>query len=1101
MCLLSRSSRSTLRGCLFCLTVCWCSGQGFTARAEDPNLLEIFTHPPKSARPWVFWYWMNGCVSAEGITADLEAMQRIGIGGAYLMPIRGPSERSACEHPIAQMTPEWWELLRHTMREARRLDLELGMHACDGFAVAGGPWIDPQHSMQKVVWSTTRVNAASAVPLRLPQPETNEDYYRDIAVLAFPSLVSAEQADTQPLAITTSLPDFDASFLSTGEPGKRVRREDPGWIEFRYSLPFTCRSITITPDGNNYQAHRLLLEVSDDGKNYRRVCRLTPPRHGWQNGDGTVTHSIVPTTATHFRFQFDKEGSEPGSEELDSAKWSPVLKVQRIELACEPRIHQYRGKSGAVWRISERTTNDQIPQELCIRREELVDLTDKLGADGTLDWKAPPGEWTILRMGHTSTGMRNETGGAAQGLECDKLNRAAVELQFVKWFGEIRRQVGPELANEVLRVFHVDSWECGSQNWTAGFREYHKTKHGCDPVLHLPAMAGYPVESVDASENFLRDVRETISELLTQNFFHTLRELSHNCGCQFSAECVAPTMLCDGMQHFREVDIPMGEFWLNSPTHDKPNDILDAVSAAHVYGKPVVQAEAFTELRMNWREKPSELKSLGDLHLCLGVNRLVFHVFTHNPCLDRRPGMTLDNIGLFFQRDQTWWEPARAWIDYLSRCQALLQVGDPVVDIAVYTGDELPRRSLLPEKLVPLLPGLLGDKVVARETKRLANEGVPITESPPGVRHGANINTPGDWVDALHGYHYDSLNYDALSQHTRVKSGKLCLEGGSCYSLLVCPPEEARMSKQLRGIVSRANSRFPVAEKFAAANLASLGLPRDFSAKEITGEAADGIAWTHRRTKSADVYFVSNQLQKSRTLCASFRVTGRLPETWDPVTGECNSCQLWKAGEALTQLELELPPIGSLFVIFQTVSATREKAKASVPNSLKVVGQLNGPWIVRFEPGRGAPIQAQRFDSLQDWTTQADPTIRFYSGTAIYEKTFSWNRVPLSGEKVWLDLGEVKDLGVVQLNGKECGIAWTPPYRVEIRAALRQGENKLEIAVTNTWHNRLLGEALKPAAQRTTWTTASLPPKDSALEPSGLLGPVTLTTQPEANQR
>jgi hypothetical protein len=623
-------------------------------RADE--LIHDFQNPPEAARPWVFWYWMQGAVSRKGVTADLEAIKRAGIGGAYLMPIKDVTNPPLLEPPVRQLSPEWWAMLRFAFSEADRLGLKFAMHDCDGFATAGGPWITPDLAMQKVVWSETQIAGGKFIQTNLPQPPTNESFYRDIAVLAFPT-PEGEAVTTRTVVprVTSSVAGVDAQGIVDGS--KRFRSDEPCWIQYEFAGPFTCRSITIRPDGNNYQALRLMLEASDDGKNFHSLGRLETPRHGWQDSDADYTFVIVPTTARLFRFVYDPAGSEPGAEDLDSAKWKPVLKIQSLELSSAVRIPNYEGKSGAVWRKSSRATAELIPDNLCVPLNRITNLTSRVNAAGKLVWDAPPGRWTILRIGHTPTGHRNETGGGGKGLECDKFNPAAARVQFDGWFGETIRQVGPKLAGRVLKVFHVDSWEAGSQNWSPVFRDEFVKRRGYDPTLYLPAFAGIPVGSAEISERFLFDVRQTIADLTAENFFGTMAKLAHKHGCEFSAESVAPTMMSDGMRHFGNVDVPMGEFWLRSPTHDKPNDMADAISGAHVYGKNIVQAEAFTELRLQWDEQPAMLKALGDHNFCLGINRFVLHVFMHNPWMNRLPGMTLGGVELFFnatRRGGTW---------------------------------------------------------------------------------------------------------------------------------------------------------------------------------------------------------------------------------------------------------------------------------------------------------------------------------------------------------------------------------------------------------------------------------------------------------------
>ncbi len=1088
-----------LFGCLLCLTIV----HPTFARAND--LQSAFENPPPNAAPWAFWYWNKGAISRTGITADLEAMRDAGIGGAYLMSIKGPDPQ-LWDQPVVQLTPEWWDMVRHAFREADRLGLEIAMHDCDGFATAGGPWITPEKSMQKLVWSETRVTDSQQFDGKLSTPATNEGYYCDIAVFAIP--VHADANSSLLPRVTTSLPDFDAQFLATTASDQRLRLDEPGWVQYEYNKAFTCRTITIHPDGNSFQANRLLVSVSDDGQNFRDLVRLEPPRHGWQNGTGSVTHAIPATTAKFFRLTFDPAGTEPGAEDLDSAKWKPTLKIRGIELGGQPRLHQSESKNGQVWRVSRRTTEEQVSNSDCVSLETIVNITKHLQSDGTLTWKVPAGEWLILRMGHTSTGTHNETGGGGRGLECDKFNPKIVQLQFDRWFGEIIRQIGPKLTHDVLKGFHVDSWECGSQNWSSVFPAEFQRRLGYDLTPYLPVLAGIPITSANVSERILFDVRQTITDLIVDNFFGTLAKLSHAHGCRFSAECVAPTMMSDGMRHFGSVDLPMGEFWLRSPTHDKPNDMLDAISAAHIYGKPIVQAEAFTELRMAWDEHPGLIKALGDRQLCLGANRFVYHVFNHNPWLDRQPGMTLDPIGLYFQRDQTWWSAAKAWVDYHKRCQAMLQAGEPVVDIAVFTGEDIPARAVLPESLVTTLPGIVGKEAVAREKIRLANIGTPLRELPRGVSHSANMSNPADWIDPLRGYAYDSVNPDALLRLATVKEGRLELPGGASYRLLVLPvarplsphPElqSPAVAKQLSNFV--AEGATVIDSPIQADSFAAHGIEPDFLAFTTQGQRLNNIAWNHRRSDDADWYFVSNQSDSAQEVIVSLRENGKQPEIWDPLTGEIQAANKWSTIKGRTVFPLQLEPSGSLFIVLRDATELTGRDDGTNWREFKEIKPLSPPWTVEFDARKGGPSDPIEFAQLADWSQHADDKIRHYSGTAVYRHTFDWNN---SAPRVWLDLGQVANLAEVRVNNIACGFAWTPPYRVEITDALREGTNKLEIAITNTWANRLIGDARLPPEQRVTWTTAPSLPADAKLLPAGLFGPVRLLrenqppTQPE----
>lgn len=1099
-----------------------------------------------SAKPWVFWYWMSASVSREGITADLEAMKEAGIGGAYLMPIKGPAEPPLMTPPINQLSPEWWEMVKHAMNEADRLGLKIAMHASDGFALAGGPWITPELSMQKVVWTETHVDGGINIDTLLQQPETNEGYYEDIAVLAFPSLPGTGQnTGTVIPHVTTSIPNVSAQMLVTPGNQESFKSEEPCWIQYTFDKPFTCRTITIRTKGNNYQAHRLIIQTSNDGRNFQTVTRLQPPRHGWQDTDADVTHVINPVTAQYFRFVYDKEGSEPGAEDLDAAKWKPVLKVCGIELSSAPHINQFEGKTGEVWRISTRTTAEQVPDTLCLNKDSIIDITEHMKA-GRLTWHIPPGRWTILRMGHTSTGHTNYTGGAGKGLECDKFNPQAITLQFDRWFGEAVKQAGPALASRVMSIFHVDSWECGSQNWSPVFRAEFKKRRGYDLFAYLPAMAGIPVQSADVSERFLHDIRQTIAELVVDNFYGIMAKMAHKNGTAFSAESVAPTMTSDGLLHYGSVDVPMGEFWLNSPTHDKFNDMLDAVSGAHIYGKPLIQAEAFTTVRMAWDEYPGMLKAVGDRNYALGVNRFVYHVFAHNPWMDRKPGMTLDGVGLYMQRDQTWWKPGKEWVTYAQRCQQLLQQGRPVVDVAVFTGEETPRRALLPEKLVSTLPGIFGADVVEREAARVANAGVPMREMPAGVTHTANTTTPQDWPDPLRGYKYDSFNKDVLLRLAKVNNGRIELPGGASYGVLVIPasPDNTMtpaVAKRLLELVKEGATimiagvpdHSPSLEKYPACDaqlkqvtdellggtfdtganhismkklgkgsvvhcpyqaptLEALGIARDVIATDEQGKPAAGITWTHRKKDDRDIYFISNQQDTTRIINLSLRVSGRTPILYDAVTNEACEAGTWKSSEGHTTLPVRLEPNASLFVTFMNTTSEQERNTGKNWHEITAASTLtlNNAWKVTFDPAFGGPKQPVEFESLTDWSKNTNESIRYYSGTAIYTYKFTWKDE--NAARVWLDLGQVANIAEVTLNGKPCGILWTRPYRLGITNLLQEEENQLTIAVTNTWANRLIGDHALPEAQRITNTTAPFRLEGKPLLEAGLLGPVKI---------
>ena len=1060
------------------------------------------------SRPWTFWYWMYGAVSREGIKADLQAMKDVGLGGCYLMPIRGTADAPSDlpplgEAPAQQLSPHFWEMVDYALSQADSLGLQMGVHICDGFALAGGPWITPEESMQKVVWSDTIVSyedfgAAGAAgaggsfapfalravpPSLLPPPATAAGgYYEDIAVFACPVVCD-----------TAALPAPAVSGTISRDEKGTFRSKVPGYIEYTFGHPVTVRSVEVWPSANNLQSQRLLVQaLTGDGGDWHTLRQLTPPLQGWQNTTAPTpgvkstnhyTYSLPETTARRFRFCWTPEGTPPGAEDMDAAKWAPVLKLNDIRLSAEPVIDQYESKNGSVWRRTESLSPNPSLQG---------------GGDILLPLKSLV---RILRFGHTTTGHQNATAGGGKGLECDKFSVAAVEKQLDSWFGLFMQR--PH-ARHIIQYMHVDSWECGSQNWSRHFAGEFRRRRGYDLLPFLPVYAGVPIDGMEearalglTSDRVLHDIRLTINDLLHDVFFKTVARKAREYGVGLSCESVAPTMVSDGMEHYRHADLPMGEYWLNSPTHDKPNDMLDAISGAHIYGKPIVQAEGFTEVRGVWDETPASLKTLLDRNLALGMNRLFFHVFTHNPWTDRKPGMTLDGIGLFFQRDQTWFPEARAFVDYVTRCQRWLQRGWPVTDIAVFTGDGMPRRAWRPEQLADILPGLVGDSRVAREQRRRANDGVPMEESPVGVRHNANIADPAEWVNPLNGYGYDSVNPDVLQSLGRAGTGPAptwCND----YRALVIPQGTFLSPESKARIDSLRQSGMTVIDTpWRQATLD--GLAPDVS-------LPPGIAFCHRRDDNTDIYFLANQQDHEQEFYATFRVRGKDVTIYDPMTDSYTSpIEDINVADTMTVVRMTLLPRQSLFVLFDAKGITpRVVAKWTSPLEPRMTRNRDAQQRPSRQKGEVSPWQLHfresglrmKSDTLFSWSGHGDSSVRYFSGHVIYQTTLRYRPSKNATGRAVLSLGDVRDIAHVWLNGHDLGILWMPPYETDITGYLHKGKNTLEIEVVNTWHNALRGLDQGTPPYDGIWTNARYRTKGDGLMPAGLLGPVKIVTEP-----
>ncbi len=1105
------------------------------------HLKKAFVAPDAEAKPWVYWYWMNGSDTREGISADLQAMHDIGIGGALTMFIGDTIHRTGIPKAYRQMSPEWWQLIRYTFSEADRIGVQVGMSAGDGWATAGGPMIDPEHAMKKLVWSFTAVEGGKAVKQMMPLPPQysgtyqdlgnplpdNYKFYRDIACYAIPDAPG----------LTSRMTDF--RFTSQSDiPNRDIHRLFDGnirdeafiasgrhYIQVTFDQPFLCRSIRIFAPlsfaAYPYYAASMEVEASQDGIKFEPVTRLEPDQHSWFEFGTPVTFRIPDTKARIFRLLFNTDENIPVSMRYVGAIQKSLV-LSEIELSPFPWIDHFEAKAAYRSRIApENRTGYSVSDALT--PDKIINVTKFLDSTGMLKWKAPEGNWIILRLGYTLTGQENSPAGGGKGLESDKLDPEATRILFKGWLGKTLDEVGRDKAGKTFPLAHVDSWEAGTQNWTGNFIEEFRGKRGYDPVPWLPALVGIPVDSSLETERFLYDFRLTLIELMNDNFYGEIAGLAHRNGLRFSAEASGPVMISDGMLHHKYTDVPMGEFWRDDPSpYDKPEDILEAVSGAHIYNHNIVQAESFTDLESKWYEHPFALKAQGDYNLCKGVNKIFFHVYAQQPFIGKQPGITLDHIGLHFNRGQIWWNQAKGWIDYLTTCQSLLQQGYQVADLLCYTGDEVPSRALLPDQL--------------------------------------NVKLP-------EGYQYLCINSDALLHQVACEAGKLKLPNGALHKILILPDDAYLGNGAYRIELIRK------LEEWVKSGLILVGpRPKDVTGlkdyalhkKELdriagdlwgridghaitsnrtgkgvvywgeplqnilTGEKVlpdlifgsnDSLAYTHRIVGKDDLYFISNQENKVRHVRVSFRDNGKMPEIWDPLLKTTDKVFTSRIENDRISFNLALAPYQSLFVVFDKarkkekhitlcrcdgvpleLAANRNDFTPSVCGSdvpvlqvfhpgsyelgfsdgsvkiVKVEGELEpvavrGSWKITFGEHQGLPAGfALSADTLFSLTKHTNPDVKYFSGTATYETTFEYNREPEDRQNRYhLDLGKVDNIPRVKLNGKDLGLVWTSPYTVDITQALKKGKNSLVVEVTNTWNNRIVRDMELPLKERVSY--------------------------------
>jgi hypothetical protein len=1057
----------------------------FTPLCVTADELErSFPNPPASAKPAIWWFWGESVTTDHGITQDLEALKRAGFGGVVVY------EQLFTDRPgaLKSLSPEWLARFRFAVAECARLGMTLEVNASNGY-VAGGPWITQELGMQRLIASETMVDGGNAVSVSLPKPRTRHAFYRDVAVLAYPTPAGGETG-ALPEPVVTSEPagvDLKSLFSVDGKaviPPPADKR--PVLIQFDYGRPCTVRSVSYSSrakakgliiatqvpsswaDDFYGQGMRFIpplgrIEASVDGVKWRVIREL--PAFGTQIDGWTQRTAAFPaTTARFFRLSLDVKDED--------------LTISGVALHGAARIDQWEIKSGNV---ADFSNSDQTPDYAgneTIDPAAIVDLTNKCDAEGKLKWDSPPGRWTILRLGHTPTGAKTKHGRhEGLGLECDKLSAAATKVQFENYVGvllrEARRVPGAKISG-----INIDSAEHGSQNWTADFEAQFEKRRGYSMRKYLPAMMGRVVANRETSDKFLFDVRRTIADLMSDEYFGTFQKLCHAEGMTSMAQApgLATCMPSDNIQAKGRADIPMGEFWMSQP--DGTIDCKEAASAAHVYGLPVAAAESFTGSRSD--AHPAMMAPFANAALSLGINRFVVLAYIHQPWDDRKPGVTQDRFFLPYQRHNTWWDDGAGFWNSLTRSSHLMRKGHPVCDLLYHLGNDTPLK-IATWRMRPVPPAgydydVCGDEVLIDRAS--VRDGRIVL--PDGMSYRMLVLAGGNRMTLAAAGKLRTLVHDGAAVLGPVKpEGSPSLADGPAGD-----DEVRKIADELwdKGRVIRGVT--------PAAALASLKTPPDF---EVLGNEGSGkFLHAHRRTDDAEIHFVANHESRGRKITALFRTTDRVPQRWDAATGNISALSGWREVEGRTEVPLVLEAWESAFIVFRKpgVSATKRPAPGGLTADLPVKQELKGPWSVRFSSGGGAPEQSS-FPELISWSDHPDAGVRHFSGAAVYTKDFDLPEIP-PGRRLILDLGKVAVLASVKINGRDLGVLWKQPFAIDVTDALRPGRNNLEIRVVNTWVNRLIGDAALPEDQRIAWATWSPFKPGDALPPSGLLGPVML---------
>lgn len=872
----------------------------FAASLEDG-----FRNPPSTAKPHTWWHWMNGNVTKEGITADLEAMAEIGLGGAQIFD-------AGCNipaGPLAFNTPEWFDTIKYAAAEARRLGLELCLPNCSGWSSSGGPWNPPENGMKFLDWTETEVTGPTTFKGVLKQPPNPHGFYADIAVLAMPV----------PAAERTSM---KAAGAKVDQSGKQTTFTFPAAYT---ASGLSCRILC----GWSWSAvGKVRIETSDDGTTFKPAGERTVQlaAHGVSDNGVRFIPFAHTITARAFRLTFDMPAF------LNVSVVDPVLESKMVIGDLAAKTFRVRTPVPTETIVA---TADQV-----VAKDRLVNLTAKMGKDGSLVWDVPAGTWRILRLGFAANGRRNHPASdKGVGLEVDKLSKAAMDFHFEAYVAKLCKHLGP-LAGNVssgLNNILVDSYEVGSQNWTQGFEKEFKARRGYDITPWLPVLAGHVVGSTDESERFLWDFRRVVADLFAENYAGELTRKCHEYGLACSIE---PYGSCpsDNLQYGQDVDIPMGEFW-NSGSVGGNNGVGNSrfpAYLAHVWGRKYAATESFTAApggpAGRWQTMPVHLKAQGDRVYANGVNRIIYHRFTHQPWVGDTylPGMTMGKWGMHFDRTQTWWKQGKNWISYQTRCQYLLQEGQIVSDGLFFCGEDAPNDGGNTDGATgrpASLPYGYNWDICAREAflkLRVVNGNVV---APSGVPYRMVV---------LHGT-------DTMSLPILKKVGELVDAGAKVVGaikpvkapgLVGYPSADGDVRKLADAIWAKG-----VLTCSADEALERLGVAPDFTCDRQKGRdlTCDSVAYIHRTYGAeGDGYFVAMPNAASTSVECSFRTAGRLPELWDAEDGSVRPAPVWRVENGRTYVRLDFRPSGSVFVMFRK-PATGDHAVAVDVKAQKVV--------------------------------------------------------------------------------------------------------------------------------------------------------------------
>ncbi len=1109
-----------------------------SAPAQQSLTPEGFRTPSPENHTAAWWHWMDGDITREGITKDLEAMKAQGITNATVLNIYRLIGVEGCQN-VKFNSPEWFAMFRHAVEEADRLGIEIGAANCDGWSESGGPWISPELSMKQYTWRKTFVKGnGREQTISLAKPYFKERFYRDVKVVAYRdaapnSFVQAAPKITAnggyPLETLIKshkyhdetrhidlFDEFPADILIDGNPTTGLTLSDDRTVRLDFAKPFTAEQlqIYILVSAAKFPIP-VKIEVSDDALNYSEVATVFPTA-----ANSLQKLSFPKTASRHWRLTVNEKLSATTLSELC------LLKA---------------GERG-VW--------DSAPGVAVASAEDVIDLSDKMSPDGTLRWSAPKGNWTIIRFGYTSNGKFNHPASPqGVGLECDKMDTTALNVHFAAYPQKLIEAAG-EYSGRTFTYFLVDSWECGQQNWTAAFPEEFRSRRGYDLTPYIPVLCGERIGGRELSDAFVHDFDKTRGELVLDNYFKHLADLCHRAGMKLYSEGIyggSSMPPVDVLKSYKYCDVPMTEFWAQAseyrewPITHTPGNYTGHSIPHHVpliYGKPVIGSEAFTGMAL-YSDSPIDLKLYGDQVYTLGVNRMILHSYVHQPT-DRRPGVTLGIYGQTFNRNNLWFNYSDGFFATEARIQYMLQAGDVRCDALVYMGDSLPNAELKESELDRLLPPNTKFQYINQETllERIS------------VRDGRL------YLDGKHPFKYMMLRGDKMDIETIRCIGKLVDGGAVIYgqkpvSTLSLVNYEAETA-ELCDIASRLWDSGKVITDLKR-------LEKSFSPDLIVrGVDIDGLLYNHKAQGELDYYYVVNKDNSSAVnFEASFDIDSGRPEIWDPMSGETREQMMYINSDGRTIVPMSLQPRQGVFVVFRKGGDRQQHIRRLIGIDGEILfpnesgdfsralpeayrgpdGEIHlrdlkaGSYVLGYSdvlssrvdiaaPSRvvlNGTVGTMTFEDepvlgtvniggFRNLTGALDPMVKYYSGVITYRtEAILPEGFVREGSRVLISIPAFGSTARLTVNGHTLETIWDPYYKADITEYVKAGCNELTIVVTNPWRNRLVGDKAGVPSSQKLWTTSPLqqkhiPPQQiiheyTLLYPSGISSPITIWSE------